>query len=725
MCGYHNRWLKSINLIQDLAKLYIHSATLNHTFIAFLRFKMSQTKVNSSKQNKQEKKSVQEIIEEYKKGERNFSNLDLRGQSFAGYNLSGANFTSCNLRKANFTGCDLKGTNFRKARLAKAILHDIKAGSENDRTTYTWFFAFLLFAAGMTIFGIYLLVFSRDGEVDLINENANSFFSLAFLVPVGYFIHLSQIQGKIALFFWVLGILDFWLKTFNQPVPGILGNILFWGLVASLLSPIYQFWVSKSWRTLGQLFQNFPVLILLNFLSVCCVVISFLPIDLLELVEPLDQLDPLNLVNENNWLLILSLITFNVPVIPLLFLSLAAYSTLFDANNRETYTNIFKAFFRLGLSGIAFYFAYTWSTYFFDAVDSVANIFYYLIIFIFVIALQLMILFKFQPLIKAKKIRVLKWLFWIPSIFFLGYCLYRQNNSISFYNDNSDLTVIKIITFIIIVCLWSLLVLLTYNFANLSLRSEWYTKCLGWWYFMNCVLPTIFISMAEFISTSDSYSNYWLSFFVPTLTIWLIFLLPVSFFDIHNFIIWLKARIKKQWIYQLLHFFVLTSFVLFTSFLVANTVTIIMFFITWFEYGEPYFYHILDFDYYNVIIIIVLILGLSCVWSIILIFIKNKISETKQQSFQLHKIKSQYSIFHDLAVYFRCINSTNFGEANLTEADFSRAEFTSANFRGAKLNYAIWTQAKGLECAATGNTYLKYPKVRNWVVQVKNDIKFP
>ncbi|OZH53874.1 hypothetical protein AFK68_14670 [Hydrocoleum sp. CS-953] len=98
---------------------------------------MNQSKGNLSKQKKQEKKSVQEIIEQYQKGERNFSNFDLRGQSFAGYHLSGANFSNCNLRRANFTGCNLKGTNFTKARMGKAILHDIKAGSENDRRIYT------------------------------------------------------------------------------------------------------------------------------------------------------------------------------------------------------------------------------------------------------------------------------------------------------------------------------------------------------------------------------------------------------------------------------------------------------------------------------------------------------------------------------------------------------------------------------------------------------------
>ncbi|MGD1716559.1 pentapeptide repeat-containing protein [Dapis sp. BLCC M172] len=387
-------------------------------------------------------------------------------------------------------------------------------------------------------------------------------------------------------------------------------------------------------------------------------------------------------MNQNNWLLIFSFITFNIPVIPLLFLSLAAYSTLFDANNRETYSNIFKAFFRLGFSGIALFLAYIGSTSFFDVVDSVANIFYYLVIFIFVIALQLTIIVKFQPVIQAKNFRGIKWLFWVSSILFLGYFLYRKHDSISLY-DNSDLTVIKTITFLIIVWLLSLLVLLTYNFSNLSLRSEWYTKCLGWWYFINCVLPTILISMPEFIYTSDSYSNtnYWLLFFVPTLTIWLIFLLSVSFFDIHNFMIWLKAKIKKLWIYQFLHFFVLTMFVFFTSCLVLNTATIIMFFIDLLEYGKPDFDHYIFLFYisFMILFLVFALFALSLVLSRILIFTKNKIAETKQQSFQLQKIKSQYSIFRDLAVSFRCINSTNFGQANLTEADFSRAEFTSVN----------------------------------------------
>ncbi|NES02032.1 MAG: pentapeptide repeat-containing protein, partial [Okeania sp. SIO2F4] len=412
---------------------------------------------------------------------------------------------------------------------------------------------------------------------------------------------------------------------------------------------------------------------------------------------------------------------FNVPVIPLLFLSLAAYSTLFDANSRETYSNIFKAFFRLGLSGIAFLFAYFYSVY------SVANI-DDLIILILVITLELIIILKFWPLIQAKKFRRLKWLFWVSSILFFSYS-YHKENLLNYLYDTDLTKVIEKITFIIIVWLLSLLVLSTYNFANLSLRSEWSTKWLGWWYFINLVLPTSLISMLVFISSPDLYwfrdKNYWLSFFVLTLSIWLIFLLPISFFDIHKFRTWLKERIKKQWIYQFLIFLGLTLFVLFKSYLVANSITIIFFFIEWFKYGELSYY-VLDLSLYLFVLALVFILfALSFVWWIILMFTKNKIVETKQKSFQLQKIKSQYSIFRDLAVSFRCINSTNFGEANLTEADFSRAEFTSVNFHGAKLNYTIWTQVKGLECVATGNTYLKYPKVRNWVIQLRNDIKSP
>ncbi|NEQ40732.1 MAG: pentapeptide repeat-containing protein [Okeania sp. SIO3I5] len=686
---------------------------------------MLETKGNLSKQKKREKKSVEEIIEEYKKGERNFSNLDLRGQSFAGYNLSGANFTGCNLRGADFTGCDLKGTSFRRARMVKAILHDIKAGSENDRTTYTWFFALLLFATALIIWVIGLLVFSREGEIDIINENANSFFSLAILVPVGYLIHLSNSQGNIALVFWGLGILDFWLKTFYEPLSGIFGNILFWGLAVSLLSPIYRFSMSKSWRSLGQLFQNFPVLIILSFLFVGCVVISFSPIDLVDLLKPLGQLDPLNLVNENNWLLILSSITFNLPVISLLFLSLAAYSTLFDANNRETYSNIFKAFFRLGFSGLALLFVYSWSRYSLVDILDIDD----LIILILVIALQLIVIVKLWQLIQAKKIRILKLIFWVSSILFYCYYCYKEN-ILSYLDDLNSTTVIEKITFIIIVCLLSLLVLLIYYFANLSWKSKSPAKWLGWWYFINLVLPTSLISMFVFISPPDLYwfrdNNYWLSFFVPTLSIWLIFLLSVSFFDIHKFRNLLKERVKKQWSYHFLIFLWFTLFVLFTSYLVVNSINILIFFINLLEDGELYFYSILDSGGYEFIFVFVLvILALSFVSWLILIFTKNKIAETKHSSFQLQKIKSQYSIFRDLAVFFRCINSTNFGEANLTEADFSGAELTSVNFRGAKLNYTIWTQVKGLECVATGNTYLKYPKVRNWVVQVKNDIKSP
>lgn len=208
----------------------------------------------------------------------------------------------------------------------------------------------------MTITVIYLLLDSRHGELVLINKDANSFLSLAVLVPVGYYIHLSQSEAKIAKVFWGLVILAFWLKTFDQPLLGLLGNLLFWVLVASLLSPLYKFWMNKTWwRDLGKLVRNSYIFIILSFLSICCVLLSFFQLDSSAIISFFSfELEFL----PDDWLLILSQITLSLPVIPSLFFSLAAYSALFDKNNRETYRNVFKAFFRLGLSAFTFFIAY-------------------------------------------------------------------------------------------------------------------------------------------------------------------------------------------------------------------------------------------------------------------------------------------------------------------------------------------------------------------------------
>nr|WP_242034469.1 pentapeptide repeat-containing protein [Microcystis flos-aquae] len=165
------------------------------------------------------------------------------------------------------------------------------------------------------------------------------------------------------------------------------------------------------------------------------------------------------------------------------------------------------------------------------------------------------------------------------------------------------------------------------------------------------------------------------------------------------------------------------------SYLALASLIIIVFLINyWLESGDldfPYFSYISDYIselFFLLLSGFFLVLAvLSFIFWGILLLTKSKIAETKQQAFETQKIKSQYSGFRDLAVSFRCIDSTNFGQANLIEADFGNSDVTGVNFRGARLKRTIWTKAKGLECAAIGNSYLKYPKVRNWVVRVGND----
>jgi len=72
--------------------------------------------------------SPHEIIARYKKGERDFSNIDCTGD-FIGIDLSGINFKGSkleyagfeesNLTEANFTDCNLQWSSFRHANLTK------------------------------------------------------------------------------------------------------------------------------------------------------------------------------------------------------------------------------------------------------------------------------------------------------------------------------------------------------------------------------------------------------------------------------------------------------------------------------------------------------------------------------------------------------------------------------------------------------------------------------
>ena len=59
---------------------------------------------------------AKEVLKRYATVERNFQNLDLRGQSFKGKDLSDADFSEADIRSANFTSANLRGAKFTGAK---------------------------------------------------------------------------------------------------------------------------------------------------------------------------------------------------------------------------------------------------------------------------------------------------------------------------------------------------------------------------------------------------------------------------------------------------------------------------------------------------------------------------------------------------------------------------------------------------------------------------------
>ncbi len=64
------------------------------------------------------RRSIEDVLQRYESGERNFKNSDLRGLNFKGQTLVGI----------DLSGSDIRGTNFSKANLTKAKLVEVEAG---------------------------------------------------------------------------------------------------------------------------------------------------------------------------------------------------------------------------------------------------------------------------------------------------------------------------------------------------------------------------------------------------------------------------------------------------------------------------------------------------------------------------------------------------------------------------------------------------------------------
>lgn len=77
----------------------------------------------------------------------------------------------------------------------------------------------------------------------------------------------------------------------------------------------------------------------------------------------------------------------------------------------------------------------------------------------------------------------------------------------------------------------------------------------------------------------------------------------------------------------------------------------------------------------------------------------------------------RYSLIYKLAIGISTAKSTCFRDADLTDANFTEAVLENADFRGATLIRTRWQQARKLEKANVGRTYLENPHVMQLVVK--------
>ena len=97
-----------------------------------------------------------EVLKRYAAGERNFCNLNLRGQSFKGQNLSGADFSNADIRSTDFTGANLQKVNFT----------GVKAGLERRWNI------FILVISFMSVISEALLFFNLGAGISQLKTSA-------------------------------------------------------------------------------------------------------------------------------------------------------------------------------------------------------------------------------------------------------------------------------------------------------------------------------------------------------------------------------------------------------------------------------------------------------------------------------------------------------------------------------------------------------------------------
>ena len=687
--------------------------------------------------NRKNIKSAYQVLQEHQHGTRKFHDLnlsdkvfekkDLSGADFTDCNLRGANFASCNLNNANFTRCNLRGTNFKEAKLQEAIFKEVEAGSQNSQIESTIFFISLLVVTFASIGVIFLLVNSRQAELNVIQKYSADFLLLAFLIPIGYCTHLLATGTKMAYGFWAGGILVFFLKTFDQPLSGFCGNLIFLVMALTLVNPIKSFWkerVKLSWDFVSSKFLPYWLrsnTLSWNYLPKSLIHLAncfiFLLLNLFTIIALLISCFPLesNLLGEiNNDFLFWISLAFSTPAIIGLFFSITIYSILFDSDYIETYTKILKNFVFIFLTAFSCYFYYTniikYDIIFLNISDNIRALILMppLSIFIFLIVIVWLII---SLTLRAKFIA--KWGVLVALIigFLVSLCQTSSSNLIS-SNNIDNLSLSPYINFSNL-CLLSFSVLLAFNFATLHFKSKEPAKILAWWYFIVLVSPLLIVSIVTFFSDKISPQFNWNEFLIPTiltLFLWLTFLLYISVHSIHDSLNKLLIRMINRLTKLYLSIF-------FRGYLFLSiSIIMVLYFSNWLTNGKSdisalaKLFEDLPLYILLLLLVVVILTVLSVISLAPLFLLKSEIIKSESP-----EIKSKYSGFRDLVVFIKILGSTNFEGADLQKANFTEAQLDGVNFRRAKIEGTIWSGVTGLDGSAVGNTYLQYPKVRNLV----------
>ncbi|MEL6440112.1 MAG: pentapeptide repeat-containing protein [Cyanobacteria bacterium J06621_8] len=122
-----------------------------------------------------------EVLARYTAGERNFQQVNLRGQSFEGQTLAGADFSEADLRGADFTGANLQGVNFTGA----------KCGLQQRWAIFSTIFCWLLYYVSVS------LVIILGGIVEPIfdSDSARQGFGWLSLIVIVIFLIVLLCKG--------------------------------------------------------------------------------------------------------------------------------------------------------------------------------------------------------------------------------------------------------------------------------------------------------------------------------------------------------------------------------------------------------------------------------------------------------------------------------------------------------------------------------------------------